>query len=449
MQILVLKFDKIASIEADPVHLLKFELFTHATEGSVKFFCQSPRERDYIVNILRKIKGQGNIVVDNMINVLNGIVKTKDRDNIGSQMSAFFRQFDMNGDGSLSPNEIIDQIKQADQIDVKKELQDTQSKVKILLQSTVQYATKGLLWQERYLYLESSPMGNRLIVFKNMHEIDPLKVISLNQAVVIRTNDLVFAVHACCRPRSFCFRAESGQMAEQWINTLLEAIYDDKSSSLQSFDKIASLTANRSSTPNYALNNSPKLMGKSLNPSGPSFNKNSQRVESPLNYSSPTEFKDKEILSVKEFTNNSKEKDYEISTLKETLALKMKSLDDLNLKLILERKEKSKYENQYNSLLNESNKTLNLFEQRLLYSETKVLKAGYMFTKHIVGKSTTHSRFVFLSDDCMSICWSDDQKSKKDFKDIRLNEVSLISLGRASTFFENKIKSGIISNIYI
>lgn len=261
-----LKFEKILSCEADSDHILKFTLKTIVSDEAIVLYCQSKIERNTVVRILRRVKNQGNEVIDEMISKLSDLSKSKGTLGFQTSIKDFFKKFDLDGNGVLSPDEISLQVQEAESRSIKKELQDMHKNVRISIQSDLQYATEGLIWVNRYVMLERAPMGNRVIVFDSKTDIDPLKVISLNHAVAIKTDSSIIALYTCCRKRSFCFRINSQELMSKWMMELNSAISElDKSNLPVSFDdcgadQFTSLnTNNASASSNFGRISAPTI----------------------------------------------------------------------------------------------------------------------------------------------------------------------------------------------
>ena len=58
--------------------------------------------------------------------------------------------------------------------------------------------------------------------------------------------------------------------------------------------------------------------------------------------------------------------------------------------------------------------------------------------KHVSGWSQPHIRFIYLSDACDSVLWTDDIVKRKDVKEIRLKEVTAVRVGKDSNCFNGK-----------
>lgn len=82
----------------------------------------------------------------------------------------------------------------------------------------------------------------------------------------------------------------------------------------------------------------------------------------------------------------------------------------------------------------EANRKNESDQQRLVNA---ILKRGNMFVKH-QKKASPNPRFIFLAQDGLSLCWSDNEKAaeKKKFKDIKIRNMSDIKPGFGTEAFK-------------
>eukprot|EP00455_Lapot_gusevi_P026595 TRINITY_DN2804_c0_g2_i1.p1 TRINITY_DN2804_c0_g2~~TRINITY_DN2804_c0_g2_i1.p1 ORF type:complete len:779 (+),score=215.91 TRINITY_DN2804_c0_g2_i1:129-2465(+) len=457
--VLNLPFNRIQSCTPDLQHHLHFTILTHVSNEKYELYCQSPRERDRIAEIINRINRRNRRLLDQLLllqhNLQSPLQQQQEKaDNI---LRDLFATVDVDGDGTLSIDELMNAMKEEENTDIESELQQSIHRSRPLFQDAVFYHGKSV-WVSRYMLLEQRPEGSRLLVFRNEAAINPLKVVSLYRATLFPAGDDTFAVQTNCRNRPFLFRASSPENRQMWVRLCMRAVEEEENAgrvarqpSVRQPSLFVSPSGSTAPTSVSSLVMPSSPLPASLRSAVPLQRLNhSSNLRSPSNVAWDAELvpgapqslassfpgmraveEDSKVMLLLE------EKDAELAASKQTEVALRQEVADFKARLEEEKQAKRLAEDQILNLQMKYQKDLALFQSKMEAAENQALQLGAMFLKHVKNGSP-HPRFVYLTPENDRICWVEDPAKRKNVKDIVLAEVTNLFKGYRTAVFRTK-----------
>lgn len=445
LQMLVLPFAKIASAARDVDHELKFSITTEISNIKYEFFTQCPLARNRVVDIVQRSINKSNRVADQFLAFQQALAKATSRGGgsgsgggsaiAGAEdpraiLNEFIAKFDAKGDGKLSVDGLMEKIEE-ESSNIRDELAQECAGRRNLCDGELKYSGKSV-FVDRYVILQQSTDNGScdVLVYRDRSGITPLKVLSMTSVNTLPVSEDTFMIQTRFRTKPFVFRCKSAEDRIRWVQALLGAT---------EFSFNAMVRVQVQQRPEYfrqILGVAPAVPAAAAAATGSAApraaddesggGKNAARasMRPPVGGGAKKGNAD-DGKTIATLTAQLREKEAEIERLRAEKEIDKEVSAELEEQLKAEIMSRQTIERSLASNKQSFASGLRLFEERLAAAETQTLKSGALLLKH-VKSGAPHARFVYLSDDCGSVCWVEekDKSRRKDVKEIALADVT-------------------------